>query len=96
MTDTITTTVYGFGGGNTAEIGSGGTSAYPNKVGFFGTTPVAQQATTGGANATTVAVSTTTGSITSWGFSTSTQANNLITSVNDLRTALVTYGLLSS
>lgn len=92
-----TTTVYGFGGGNNAEIGAGGTTAFPNKVGFFGTTPVAQQSTTlGAAVATTVAVSTTTGSITSWGFSTSTQANNVISLLNSVYGAMTTYGLLSA
>lgn len=97
MTATITTTVYGFGGGNQAEIGSGGSTAFPNKVGFYGTTPVAQQASTGGAAvATTVAVSTTTGSITSWGFSTSTQANDLTVQVADIYNALTSLGLLSA
>lgn len=97
MASTTTTTVYGFGGGNPAEIGSGGSTAYPNKVGFYGTTPVAQQSTTlGAAVATTVAVSTTTGSITSWGFSTSTQANNIVSLLNSVYGALTTYGLISS
>lgn len=95
--NSVTTTVYGFGGGNPAEIGAGGTTAYPNKVGFFGTLPVAQQSTSLGAVvATTVAVSTTTGSITSWGFSTSTQANNIVSLLNSVYTAMTTYGLLSS
>lgn len=91
---TTTTTVYGLGGGNPAEIASGGTTAYPNKAGFFGTTPAAQQATTLGTTVdTTVAVSTTSNI---WGFSTSTQANNIVSLLNSVYTALTTYGLLSS
>ncbi len=97
MVATITTSVYGLGGGNPAEIASGGSTAFPNALGFFGTTPVAQQSTTlGAAVATTVAVSTTTGSITSWGFSTSTQANNVISLLNSVYGAMTTYGLLST
>ncbi len=88
------TAVYGLGGGNPAEIASGGSSDYPNKAGFFGTTPVAQQSTTlGAAVATTVAVSTTSNI---WGFSTSTQANNVISLLNSMYAAMTTYGLLSS
>ena len=88
------TAVYGLGGGNPAEIASGGTSAYPNKAGFFGTAPVAQQSTTLGTTvATTVSVSTTSNI---WGFSTSTQANNVISLLNSVYTAMTTYGLLSS
>lgn len=65
--------------------------------GFFGTTPAVQQSTNVGTTiATTVAVSTTTADITSWGFSTSTQANNIVTMLNDVYGALTTYGLLSS
>ena len=100
MTNTVastTTTVYGLGGGNTAEIGSGGTTAFPNKVGFYGTTPVIQRTTTLGTTvATTVAVSTTTGAITSWGFSTSTQANNVVSLLNDVYAAMTSLGLIST
>ncbi len=102
MSQTTTTTVFAFGGGNQAEIGtgsaSGGISAlYAARVGFYGTTPATQQASTlGTAVATTVAVSTTTGTITSWGFSTSTQANNLTVQVADIYNALTTLGLLST
>ena len=97
MTATITTSVYGLGGGNPAELGSGGTTAFPNKVGFYGTAPIAQRATTlGAAVATTVAVSTTTADITSWGFSTSTQANNVVSLLNDVYATMVALGLLSS
>ena len=63
-------------------------------VGFYGATPVAQQASTAGAGVTTtVSISTTT---TKWGFATSTQANEIITMVNDLRTALVNTGIMSA
>ncbi len=97
MVDTITTSVFGLGGGNPAEIGSGGTTAYPNKVGFYGTTPVIQRTTTlGAAVATTVAISTTTGAVTSWGFSTSTQANNIVSLLNDVYAALTSVGLISA
>jgi hypothetical protein len=94
---TITTSVFGLGGGNPAEIGSGGSTAYPNKVGFYGTTPVSQRTTTLGTTvATTVAVSTTTGAITSWGFSTSTQANNVVSLLNSVYGALTSLGLIST
>lgn len=94
---TITTRVFGLGGGNEASIGSGGTTSYPNKVGFYGTTPVSQRSTTlGAAVATTVAVSTTTGATTSWGFSTSTQANNIVSLLNSVYGALTSVGLISS
>lgn len=60
-------------------------------VGFYGATPVAQQAT-GGA-----AVSATTATTTSpWGFATSTQANAIVTLVNGLQTSLINLGLISS
>lgn len=81
------------------QVGDGnpdGTSLSPagGKASVYGETPVAQQATTLGADlATTVAISTTT---TKWGFATSTQANDLVTMVNDLRTALVNFGILSA
>lgn len=90
--NTETTTVYGFGAGGPAQIGnSGGT------VGFYGETPVAQQATSlGAAVATTVAVSTTTLAVTSWGYASSTQANNLTVQVSDIYTALVAIGILSA
>jgi len=97
MSSTTTTTVYGFGGGNPAEVGSGGTTAFPNVVGFYGTTPVSQRTTTLGTTvATSVAVSTTTGTITSWGFSSSTQANNIISLLNSVYGALTSVGLIST
>lgn len=65
--------------------------------GFYGATPVSQRSTTLGTTvATTVAVSTTTGSITSWGFSTSTQANNIVSLLNSVYAALTSVGLIST
>ena len=61
-----------------------------DKLGFFGTTPVAQQSLTVTTVATTVAVSTTSAI---WGFSTSTQANQLIVAVDELLSLVATLGL---
>ncbi len=80
-------------------LGDGGTdgtvlarnSSYP--LGFYGATPAARSAFSAAAAATTVAVSTTTGAITSWGYAGSTQANAIVTLVNEIRAALVTLGL---
>lgn len=57
---------------------------------FWGATPAARTAFSAAAVDTTVAISTTT---TKWGFSTSTQANALVSLVNEIRAALVTLGL---
>ena len=65
-----------------------GTSS--DKLGFFGTTPVAQQSLTVTTVATTVAVSTTSAI---WGFSTSTQANQIIVAVDEMLSLLATLGL---
>ena len=64
-------------------------------VGFYGTTPVVQRATAASHTtiATTVSISTTTGAVTSWGFSTSTQANELIAAVAEIQATLVASGL---
>lgn len=66
-----------------------------DKISFYGITPVVQQAVAAAA-ATTVAVSTTTGSITSWGFAGSTQANAIVTLVNSLRTELIEVGIVKA
>lgn len=63
-----------------------------DKLGFYGTTPVAKQALTNAAVVTTVAVSTTSNI---WGFSTSTQANAVVSLLNEIRAKLVSVGLLS-
>jgi len=60
---------------------------------FYGATPAARTAFSAAAVATTVAVSTTTGAITSWGYAGSTQANGIVSLVNEIRAALVTLGL---
>lgn len=59
-------------------------------VGFYGTTPIAQRTNANQAAATTTAATTTS----PWGFSTSAQANALVTLANELRTALVNLGLI--
>jgi len=59
------------------------------KVCFYGGTPAVRPSLPS-AVATTVAVSTTSNI---WGFSTSTQANDLVTGVNTLRSILSTLGL---
>jgi hypothetical protein len=65
-----------------------GTSS--DKLGFYGTTPAAQQSLTVTTVATTVAVSTTSAI---WGFSTSTQANQIIVAVKEILEALSNLGL---
>lgn len=64
-------------------------------VGFYGTTPVVQRATASSHTtiATTVAISTTTGAVTSWGFSSSTQANALTAAVAELQATMVALGI---
>lgn len=59
-----------------------------DKLGFYGTAPVAIQSV-GTAVATTVSIST--GTI--WGFASSTQANNLTVQVAAIVAALKAYGL---
>jgi hypothetical protein len=63
------------------------------KLAFYGGTPMARSTLSAAAIATTVAVSTTTGAITSWGFSTSTQANAIVSLGNELRALVVALGL---
>lgn len=59
---------------------------------FYGVTPVAQQAATNqAAPVSTAAVSVT---ATQWGFSTSTQASAIVNCLIEVRTALVTLGLI--
>lgn len=59
-------------------------------VGFFGTSPVAQQST-----ATAVATTAATSTSPVWGFSGSTQANAIVTAVNACLTALKNLGLIA-
>jgi len=65
------------------------------KIAFYGGTAQTRTTLTNAAVATTVAVSTTTGAITSWGFGSSTQANAIVSLVNELRSELVAIGLLA-
>lgn len=67
--------------------------ATSDKLAFYGGTPMARSTLAAAAIATTVAVSTTTGAITSWGFSTSTQADAIVTLANELRALVVALGL---
>ena len=60
-------------------------------IGFYGATPAVKTALSASAVETTVALSTTT---LKWGFSTSTQANAIVSLVNDIRARLVALGLV--
>jgi hypothetical protein len=63
-----------------------------DKVSLYGVTPIIQRTNASqAAVATTVAVSTTSSL---WGFSGSTQANAIVTLVNELRAALVAIGAI--
>lgn len=92
------------GDGNTTETLQVGATGQPVKVGsssgtwsVYGATPVTQRSTTLGTTvATTVAVSTTTGSITSWGFASSTQANNVVSLLNSVYQSLTSVGIIST
>ncbi len=77
-------------GGHTSSDGTliGGDSS--DKLGFFGATPATQQSLTVTTVATTVSISTTT---TKWGFSTSTQANEIIVAVDELLKLAANLGL---
>ena len=59
-----------------------------DKIGFYGTTPVTQQAATGGLSRDYLATSS---AATMWGFSTSTQANQVISAI----AALQAMGLIA-
>lgn len=61
-----------------------------DKLGFFGATPVARQSLSVTTVATTVAISTTSAK---WGFSTSTQANQIIVAVKELLELVANLGL---
>lgn len=62
-----------------------------DKVGFYGTTPIVQRTGVAGAKVTTTSSITT--AIGGWGYDTSTQANAIVTLVNELRATLIAYGL---
>ena len=88
------------GDGNTSETLNVGRSGQPVQfggtntatLGFYGATPASQPTSSNqAAVASTAAVSI---SATQWGFSTSTQANAAVTLVNQLRSELVTLGII--
>jgi UDP-N-acetyl-D-mannosaminuronic acid transferase (WecB/TagA/CpsF family) len=60
-----------------------------SKIAFYGGTPQVQATISAAAAATTVAIST--GTI--WGYASSTQANAIVSLVNELRAELVAIGL---
>ena len=62
-----------------------------DKIGFYGVTPVAQRSGSAQATVTTTAAT----SSTPYGFSTVTQANAVITLVNELQAALVAVGIIA-
>jgi hypothetical protein len=80
---------------NVVDGGAGGTTigeATTSKVSFYGVTPITQRTSASqAAVVTTVAVSTTSNI---WGFSTSTQANSIVSLVNELRAAMVAIGVI--
>lgn len=79
------------GGVATMDLGRAAT----DKVGLYGATPVVQRATaaTHTLIATTVAVSTTSSVATGWGFSTSTQANQVTTILAEIQATLLALGI---
>jgi UDP-N-acetyl-D-mannosaminuronic acid transferase (WecB/TagA/CpsF family) len=62
------------------------------KLAFYGGTPMTRTTFANAAVDTTVAVSTST-TVTGWGYSTSTQANAIVSMVNEMRALLVALGL---
>lgn len=73
-----------------AENGQYLSGATTHDIGFHGATPTEQRA-----NASQAAVSTTAATTTTpWGFATSTQANAIVTLVNEIRASLVEKGLI--
>lgn len=66
--------------------------ASTDTIGFYGATPSTQP--TSSNEAAVAATASVSISATQWGFSTSTQANAVITLVNQLRADLVTLGII--
>lgn len=87
-------------GSDPVSVGHGGSggdvlgAASTSKIGFYGlATPIVKPTSSNeAAAASTAAVSI---SATQWGFSTSTQANAVVTLVNQLRADLVALGLIT-
>lgn len=59
-------------------------------IAFYGVTPIAQRAGSAQAAVTTTAATTTT----PYGYATSTQADGIVTLLNEMRAALVALGLI--
>lgn len=80
-----TQTTVGVGGGSPFYVGNSST----DYVTFFGGTPVQRQAT--------IATVTTTGSTTStpFGYTTSTQADAIVTALNSVIARLTSYNLIA-
>lgn len=92
--NSVQTTVFGFGSGNPAQIGNTTTPTIgtTGQVGFYGITPITQPTSANqAAPSTTAPVSV---SATQWGFSTSTQAQAILTLVTQLRADLVSLNLI--
>jgi hypothetical protein len=83
-TDTLLSKTVKTGGG-----WNGGQST-SDLVGFYGTTPIAQRSGSAQAAVGTTASTTTT----PFGFATSTQADSIVTLVNEIRAALVAVGII--
>jgi len=64
--------------------------AATDKISFYGATPVAQRAAGSGTAASATAATTTS----PWGYATSTQANAIVTLVNEIRATLVGMGAM--
>lgn len=60
-------------------------------IGFYGATPGTRRSGSAQAAVATTAATTTT----PWGFTTSTQANAIVTLVNEMRAAMVALGLMA-
>ena len=70
-----------------------------DRVGFYGTVPVARPVTISTNNvSTTVGISTSSDAvtITTWGFASQVEINNAITAVSTLQTAMKSLGLIAS
>lgn len=67
-------------------------TATSQKIGFYSTTPIVQRSGAAQAAVTTTPAVSTTSNI--WGFSTSTQANDVVALANEIRAALVALGLI--
>jgi UDP-N-acetyl-D-mannosaminuronic acid transferase (WecB/TagA/CpsF family) len=66
------------------------TGATTDKIAFYGATPVVQPAATAQSAVTTTAATTTTPA----GYTTTAQANGIVTLLNQIRSDLITLGLI--